>query len=277
MNSVQESLLSKKQGITGGNPAALLRPLLYVTQPNGKYGSLQRIQTTVQSNFVVKIGLRRSVNPEAFQTMSGIRVVGGDHPAVTIPAKIFSREERKAADISPRSGSMNNPIHYPMCGKSLSAVFNRCNALFLQLRQHFFQTAHLPEKMHGKNGFCFMRDLLQYLIGTKVVSILLYIDKHRSSSHARNTTGRSKETEGCRYYFVPFAHAKSHQRQQQGIRTGGTTDSRIYFQVTLNITLKRLNFRPKNETLAVKNSLNRIRYFAAYPSIVAFQIKRLNR
>src|SRR5207237_2140617 len=89
-----------------GVPAPDRVPLIQVIQLDAQDGSLHGVEAAVVTTEKVPVFLLLPVVPEHFQTIGDFSVIGGNHAAVAVGAKIFSRVEAKGSRMTQRSNAL---------------------------------------------------------------------------------------------------------------------------------------------------------------------------
>src|SRR5690348_4031750 len=104
-----------------------------------------------------------------------------------------------------------------------------------------------------------VRPLLQYLLGSihiQVECVFFDIRKYRHSTEPRDFTGRREEGVGRREHFVTWLDTHSHDSQEQGVRTGGTSYCVSGPTVVCDVFLQPLHILAQNEFLRVHHPDN---------------------
>src|ERR1017187_10139965 len=76
------------------------RPAIQVPELHTQYGSLQRIQSRIDADPLVKVLSRAAMDTQRHQLLGQSTVVRCHDPAVAVPAQVLAREKAEGANLS---------------------------------------------------------------------------------------------------------------------------------------------------------------------------------
>lgn len=177
---------------------------------------LDRIEPAVESDFGVMVVAGVAVDSQAAQLLAEVRVIGGQHAAVTRTTEVFGRKETETAD-RPEHSRSATAIFGP---DRLAGIFDDRNTVAHGDPPQPFHVGTKAEKMHRHDRFCTGSDRRLDRFGIDVERLGIDIHKDRFRTEPADRTGGREKRERAGDDFVTGTDSKRHQGQDQCIGPG---------------------------------------------------------
>jgi len=192
------------------------------------------------------------------------RIARGDNACITRRAEILARIKTETPGEAERARAPAAVLR----ADRLCRIFQQDQTLGLAEFQQRIHVGHLTIQVNRQHHFRPRRNHGRNLIDAQVVSERIDIDKNRPGAEARDRTGSRKEAEGSGDDLVTGADIECHQRQQQSVGTGSTTDRVARLAISSDFAFQGGDLGPHDEVLRLENTIDGLAHVVAYRGIL---------
>ncbi len=199
-------------------------------------------------------------------------IVGDDHPALAVRAKVLSGIEAEAAHVSQAPG----PTPFVLGTVRLTGIFDHHQAVPPGDLQDGVHVSRLAVEVHRDDRFGPLGDRGFDRVRVDVEGARIDVDEHRPRPGVADRRHRRDEGERNRDDLVARTDVRGKQREVKGARAGVHADTVLRLTIGRELRFERGNLGAQGELAALQYALDRRVYLILDRRVLGLQIDKRN-